>query len=583
LLEIAKGYVSEGKVPSMLGLLRTLGERLSTPNPNKDLIALLERLGQLEHRHAPPLEALSWLLDRLHLDTPLAAALNTLFNLQFTSGEFDKAADALERLIDLDPYNPGCTVKLQKLEGKAEASVTRDLASRLGMNPAVAEESTLADASAVTAVAPGMREVAKAPPESGPNPLKDLMLQAEIFLQYGMQDKAWERLDRVARLFPGEDQKNGELANLFERAGYVPTMAGAAGSSAQEETGGPHADLRRVSEISRNLSRQGTIKAVLSAAVNDIGRFWEVSRCVTGLATPNRPPSMAMEYISPGVAASDAPKLGKLVMGLQQAIGTKGGAVVVENVAEAPALAGLRETLSALRVESLVALPLREGDQEIGILVLEQCGQRRRWKPSDLAGLEALAEQIVMAVANVRLRSLMKALAVTDDRSGLLHRDSYLTCLMSEAEQMGAQKTPLSVILLEFSRRGLRAHDAKNGREMDEFLQKFCETVMAQLRQNDMAVKYGPQMLALILPGATGKDAVSVTDKLRKFTQLAWNSAGEEAPHMKAGVAEAMREGAMDSADRVTELINRLEWALEAARAAGENEVKLLEAPSLPQ
>jgi diguanylate cyclase (GGDEF)-like protein len=257
--------------------------------------------------------------------------------------------------------------------------------------------------------------------------------------------------------------------------------------------------------------------------------------------------------------------------------------VVVENVAEAPALAGLRETLSALRVESLVALPLREGDQEIGILVLEQCGQRRRWKPSDLAGLEALAEQIVMAVANVRLRSLMKALAVTDDRSGLLHRDSYLTCLMSEAEQMGAQKTPLSVILLEFSRRGLRAHDAKNGREMDEFLQKFCETVMAQLRQNDMAVKYGPQMLALILPGATGKDAVSVTDKLRKFTQLAWNSAGEEAPHMKAGVAEAMREGAMDSADRVTELINRLEWALEAARAAGENEVKLLEAPSLPQ
>jgi diguanylate cyclase (GGDEF)-like protein len=118
---------------------------------------------------------------------------------------------------------------------------------------------------------------------------------------------------------------------------------------------------------------------------------------------------------------------------------------------------------------------------------------------------------------------------------------------------------------------------------MDEVLQKFCETVMAQLRQNDMAVKYGPQMLALILPGATGKDAVSVTDKLRKFTQLAWNSAGEEAPHMKAGVAEAMREGAMDSADRVTELINRLEWALEAARAAGENEVKLLEAPSLPQ
>jgi hypothetical protein len=39
----------------------------------------------------------------------------------------------------------------------------------------------------------------------------------------------------------------------------------------------------------------------------------------------------------------------------------------------------------------------------------------------------------------------------------------------------------------------------------------------------------------------------------------------------------------MDSADRITELINRLEWALEAARAGGEDAVKLLEPPAVPQ
>jgi tetratricopeptide (TPR) repeat protein/GGDEF domain-containing protein len=579
LLEIAKGYLSEGKGNSLLGLLRALDEHLTAHHPSKDLILLAEKLSQLEHTQAAVLEPLSRLLDRLHLDSPLAAALNTLFKLHLASREFPKAVDALERLIDINPYDPECAPKLEQLEGKVEASISRELASRLGISPSAGDA---ADSSAVTAVAVGVGQIAQGP-DSGTNPLKDLMLQAEIFLQYGMQDKAKERLDRVAKLFPGEERKNEELATLFERAGFASTRPAAAPSPvAETETRDVRADLKRVSEISRNLSRQGTVKAVLFAAVNDIGRFWQVSRCVAGLATQNRPPSMAMEYIAPGIAASDAPRLGKLVMGLQQAIGGKDFPVVAENVEESPVLAGLQDTLAALQVESLVAIPLRDGDQEIGILVMEQCGQRRSWKGNDLAGLEALAEQIVMAVANVRLRNLMKALAVTDERSGLLHRDSYLTCLLSEAERMRTQKTPLSVILLQFSLPEPRSGDAKKGKEMEEFLQKFSAAVMSQLRQNDMAVKYGLQTLALILPGATGKDASSVTEKMRKLTQSTWNSGAGNPPHLIAGVAEAIREGTMDSADRITELINRLEWALEAARAGGEDAVKLLE-PAVPQ
>ena len=112
-------------------------------------------------------------------------------------------------------------------------------------------------------------------------------------------------------------------------------------------------------------------------------------------------------------------------------------------------------------IESLVAIPLRDGDQEIGVLVLQQCVQRRSWKGNDLAGLEALGEQIVLAIANVRLRNLMKALAVTDETSGLLHRDSYITCLLSEAERMRTQKTPLSVVLLHFSPGEVAPSDAK--------------------------------------------------------------------------------------------------------------------------
>jgi hypothetical protein len=208
--------------------------------------------------------------------------------------------------------------------------------------------------------------------------LEDLILQAEIFLQYGMRDKAHERLERIAQLFPGAEERNEELKALhrktqFSTSGLAQSIATAGLPSTMDL--GTH--LKRVSEVNRNLSRQGTVKGVLSAAVNDIGRFWQVNRCVVGLATPNRPPSLAMEYIA-NVSASDAARLSKLVMGVQQANAGKSTPLVAENVLDSPQLFALQETLAALQVKSLLAIPLRDADQEIGVLILEQCEQKRR-------------------------------------------------------------------------------------------------------------------------------------------------------------------------------------------------------------
>ncbi len=411
------------------------------------------------------------------------------------------------------------------------------------------------------------------------------MLQAEIFLQYGMKDKARERVERITKVYPQAEHDNEDFRYLMEKVGCqvspAPEAQPAPADSAVEETRDIRSDLKRVSEISRDISRQGTIKGVLSSAVNDIGRFWEVSRCVIGLASPNRPPSMAMEYISPGVAASDPAHLGRMVMGLQHASAGKSFPLVAENVTEEPALAGLQEALKILQVDSLVSIPLRDGEQEIGIIVLQQCGNRRSWKGNDLAALEALGEQVVLAVANVRLRNLMKALAVTDEGSGLLHRNSYLTCLASETERMRTQKTPLTIALLRFANPELEQHEQRNDRKLQEFINQFSESVLGQLRQNDMAIKYSSETLALILPGATSRDAGSIMEKMRKLTVTTVAGTELSLPQMSVGVAEAIREGTMDNTNRVTELINRLDEALDEASRSGGNAVKILDPPAL--
>ncbi len=42
--------------------------------------------------------------------------------------------------------------------------------------------------------------------------LDDLIVQTEIFLQYSLQSKAIERLQKIAAMFPGEEERNAALA-----------------------------------------------------------------------------------------------------------------------------------------------------------------------------------------------------------------------------------------------------------------------------------------------------------------------------------------------------------------------------------
>src|SRR6185369_805386 len=72
-------------------------------------------------------------------------------------------------------------------------------------------------------------------------------------------------------------------------------------------------NFARVTEITRNIYRQGSVKGVLFTAVNEIGRHWNASRCVAALITPGKPPSAALEYCAPGVAAADVMSLVKVV------------------------------------------------------------------------------------------------------------------------------------------------------------------------------------------------------------------------------------------------------------------------------
>jgi len=179
-------------------------------------------------------------------------------------------------------------------------------------------------------------------------------------------------------------------------------------------------------------------------------------------------------------------------------------------------------------------------------------------------------------VNNAKLRTLVKTLAVTDEKSGLLKRSSYLDVLLSEVRRGLQQNSPVTVILLNIGSAGALVKEFGEA-AVEAIIQEVGQVVTAHLRQNDVAVRYDLTTIALIVTDTNEKTSFLILDKLRKVLAPVKMPSGEPVP-VSAGIGEAVMQPRFDAVDIVTEVINRVEEALEIARHEGQNKAHALTA-----
>lgn len=539
----------------------------------REFVALMK---DISDKHRAGIEYLEYMVEVYNASNrehDYCATLLKLFELYYATGNFIKAADCLDRAAEVDAYEPGHERRLEMLHSKIDGTHYNAIASRF------------------TSVLKLEEQESDTPetPEGETTVLEDLMLQAEIFLQYSMRAKAVERLERIHKLFPREEEKIEKLNDLYMSAGFTPHYKSAPAPPPAARPAPAAADLlsapaaanenavdnfSRVTEITRNIYRQGSVKGVLFTAVNEIGRHWNASRCIAGLCTPGKPPSAALEYCAPGVNPANVMAVVKLVMSCL-ALAVRHGTVMLLNVPTTPEMDSIREHIHGLEIESLLAVPLMDGDEFAGILILEQCGAPRNWRPTDEVVLKTIAEQMILAVNNARLRSLVKTLAITDERSGLLKRSSYVDVLLSEVKRCLEQRSNCSIMLMHFGKSSSLIREYGEA-AVETLVQQLGQVINGHIRQNDVAVRYDLTTIALLLADTGEKNAFFVVDKLRKVVANVHPPGKSTTLPMTVGIAEAVIQARFDSVDIVCELINRAESALESAKAAGASSVKAL-------
>src|SRR5205807_7411881 len=146
---------------------------------------------------------------------------------------------------------------------------------------------------------------------------------------------------------------------------------------------------------------------------------------------------------------------------------------------------------------TILSVPLMDGEERAGILVLTH-NRPRSWQQSDMVVLKTLADQLVIALNNAGLRRLVKNLSVTDEKSGLLKRASYLDLVLAETQRANQQATPLTILLMHFG---------KSSAMVKEFGEPVIEATMEQvgqlfgvnIRSNDLAFRYDTTTIAILL------------------------------------------------------------------------------------
>jgi diguanylate cyclase (GGDEF)-like protein len=332
-------------------------------------------------------------------------------------------------------------------------------------------------------------------------------------------------------------------------------------------------DLSKISEINQKIFRQQTPRAMLNTAVNEVGPYLRANRALAVVGAPGRPPEMAAEFCGTGVKPAPGAQVVLLLAQMEKAKPDELGGLVVQ--------AAEGSILRDLGLETALGVTIldKETQTPAGMLVAATA-DGHKWKPNEVYFLQAIGDQMLMSVSHTRLRSLVRRMGVSDERSGLLSRSSYVSCLLTEADRAKSQGTPLSLAVLQIDRGGeiLRQQGEP---PVERFLEQLARALQPIVRQNDVAVKYTAWSLAFILPDTTLPGAQNLADKLRRAAsglRLPWDSTQIT---LSAGIVEAVPKTDYDSEDIVTDLINRAELSIEEARKKGGDSSVALETPKL--
>ena len=179
------------------------------------------------------------------------------------------------------------------------------------------------------------------------------------------------------------------------------------------------------------------------------------------------------------------------------------------------------EHLGAGLSRPTICVPLTVQGESIGLLYFEEPEsvfpeQRERAEKY----LEMLAENIGLALANLRLRDALREMAMVDALTGLANRRRFDTALIDETGRSERTKTPLACLMVDIDH-FKRFNDSHGHDAGDAVLRGVGGVLNDALREDGYAFRLGGEEFVLLMPGFSLDQAMArarqVQDHIRNL------------------------------------------------------------------
>ena len=187
------------------------------------------------------------------------------------------------------------------------------------------------------------------------------------------------------------------------------------------------------------------------------------------------------------------------------------------------------------------------------------------------------ADQVALAVTNLRLRETLRQQSILDPLTGLHNRRYLKEVMQRELARTERKKTMLAVIILDVDH-FKRFNDTYGHEAGDTVLRSLAQLIERQIRGSDIACRYGGEEFILVLPEASLNIARQRGELLREAAQSIHITSGGKTlgpVSISLGLALFPQHG-----HTTEELIQAADAALYRAKQAGRNRLMIAEEPS---
>ena len=160
-----------------------------------------------------------------------------------------------------------------------------------------------------------------------------------------------------------------------------------------------------------------------------------------------------------------------------------------------------------------VCVPLMAQGTSLGLLHVA-APEASEGHDGDVALLEAIGEQLSLAMVNLQLRETLRVQSLRDPLTGLFNRRYLEENLNREIQRCERRGLPLSVLMVDVDH-FKRFNDEHGHAAGDALLAKIGQTLEQLTRDEDIACRYGGEEFTVVLPETDGDSARRRAEEIR--------------------------------------------------------------------